>query len=137
MNRTRILGLIGGLLNFIVRGCILIFVVMMIRKICVTAYDYGYRIYSEPAMSEGEGVDIVVTIPMGSSVRDTGKLLVGYGLIRDEKLFYLQELLSDYHGKLEPGMYTLNTSMTAEEMMAVMSPSLAEEATEEEGSLNG
>ncbi len=127
--------LISGILNFIIRAAIVVVVIYGIRQICIMAYDYGYRIYSEPPMSEGDGIDIVVNIPMGSSVRDTGEILKEYGLIRDDKLFYLQELLSDYHGKTEPGMYTLNTSMTAEEMLAVMSPSVSEEATE--GAVSG
>lgn len=124
--------LISGILNFIVRAVIVVIVIYGVKQVCITAYDYGYRIYSEPPMAEGEGIDIVVTVPMGSSVMETGELLKGYGLIRDSKLFYLQERFSDYHDKMEPGVYTLNTSMTAEDMMAAMSPSLSEEATEEE-----
>ncbi|MCR5410944.1 MAG: endolytic transglycosylase MltG, partial [Lachnospiraceae bacterium] len=123
--------LISGILNFIVRAVIVVIVIYAVKQVCITAYDYGYRIYSEPPMAEGEGIDIVVTIPMGSSVMETGELLKGYGLIRDEKLFYLQERFSDYHDKMEPGVYTLNTAMTAEEMMAQMSPSISEESTEE------
>ncbi|MBO6147527.1 MAG: aminodeoxychorismate lyase [Lachnospiraceae bacterium] len=133
MSAARIRSIIGGLLNFIIRACILLFIISMVKKVCLTAYDYGYRIYSEPPMAEGDGVDIVVDIPVGSSVLDTGKMLVEYGLIRDEKLFFMQERLSDFHGKLEPGMYTLNTSMTVEEMMAVMSPSISEDETGEDG----
>ena len=123
--------LILGILNFIVRACILVVVIYAVRKVCIMSYEYGYRIYSEPPMAEGDGVDVVVTIPMGSSVAETGELLKEYGLIRDDKLFILQERLSDYHDKLEPGMYTLNTSMTAEEMMAVMSPSVTEQQEED------
>ena len=133
----KITTIISGILNFIVRAAIVVVVVYAIKQACLMAYDYGYRIYSEPPMAEGEGIGIVVEIPVGSSVKETGELLKDYGLIRDEKLFYLQELLSDYHGKLEPGMYTLNTSMTAEEMLAVMSPSMSEEATEEAAASGG
>lgn len=125
--------MISGILNFIIRAALIVFVVYVIKNLCLTAYDYGYRIYSEPPMAEGEGVDIVVNIPMGSSVRDTGELLKEHGLIRDEKLFYLQELFSDYHGKLESGMYTLNTSMTVEQMLQEMSPSLEEDEEPSEG----
>ena len=107
-------------------------VVIGIRKLCLVSYDYGYRIYSEPPMASGEGIDIVVDIPDGSSVKDTGRLLKEYGLIRDDKLFYMQELLSDYHGKLEPGVYSLNTAMTAEDMMRAMSPSVEEGESEED-----
>ncbi|MBQ4482910.1 MAG: endolytic transglycosylase MltG [Lachnospiraceae bacterium] len=129
----KISSLISGVLNFIIRAAIVIVVIYGIKQICITAYDYGYRIYSEPPMAEGEGIDIVVDIPMGSSVMDTGEILEEHGLIRDSKLFYLQERFSDYHGKLEPGMYTLNTSMTAEEMLAAMSPSVSEEDATEAG----
>lgn len=131
MNIKTIRSIILGILNFIVRACILVVVIWGVRKVCLAAYDYGYRIYSEPPMAEGDGVDIVVTIPMGSSVAETGELLKGYGLIRDDKLFILQERLSDYHDKLEPGTYTLNTSMTAEEMMEVMAPTANEEPEED------
>ena len=134
----KISSLISGILNFIIRAAIVIVVIYGIKQICITAYDYGYRIYSEPPMAEGEGIDIVVDIPMGSSVLDTGGILEEHGLIRDSKLFFLQESFSDYHGKLEPGMYTLNTAMTAEEMLAVMSPSVSEEnATEAETQTSG
>ena len=131
MNIKTIRSIILGILNFIVRACILVVVIWGVRKVCLAAYDYGYRIYSEPPMAEGAGVDVVVTIPMGSSVAETGELLKGYGLIRDDKLFILQERLSDYHDKLEPGTYTLNTSMTAEEMMEVMAPTANEEPEED------
>ena len=131
MNIETIRSIILGILNFIVRACILVVVIWGVRKVCLAAYDYGYRIYSEPPMAEGDGVDVVVTIPMGSSVAETGELLKGYGLIRDDKLFILQERLSDYHDKLEPGTYTLNTSMTAEEMMEVMAPTAKEEPEED------
>ncbi len=125
--------LISGIINFIVRAAIVVVVIYGVKQVCIKAYDYGYRIYSEPPMSEENGIDVVITIPMGSSVSDIGQILKDNGLIRDDKLFHMQELLSDYHDKIEPGTYTLNTSMTAEEMMAVMSPSLSEEATEEAG----
>lgn len=129
----KISSLITGTLNFIIRAAIVIVVIYGIKQVCIKAYDYGYRIYSEPPMAEGEGIDVVVDIPMGSSVMDTGGILEEHGLIRDSRLFYLQERFSDYHGKLEPGKYTLNTGMTAEEMLARMSPSLSEEDATEEG----
>ncbi len=129
--------LISGILNFIVRAVIVVIVIYGIKQVCIKAYDYGYRIYSEPPMAEENGIDVVVNIPMGSSVMDTGKILKDNGLIRDDRLFYMQEMLSDYHGKLEPGTYHLNTSMTVEEMFAAMSPSLSEETTEEAEALNG
>ena len=54
-----------------------------------------------------------------------------YGLIRNQNLFYAQYMVSEYKDKFVPGNYDLNTSMTAEEMMAVMSPGADEEEAEE------
>ena len=52
------------------------------------------------------------------------------GLIRDGRLFMIQELLSEHHGKIQPGIYDLNTAMTSQEMLAVMSETASEEDAE-------
>ena len=59
--------------------------------------------------------------------KEIGKLLESKGLIKDGTLFYLQNILSRYKGDLKPGTYTLNTSMTTEEMMAVIAGEKREE----------
>jgi UPF0755 protein len=63
---------------------------------------------------------------------EVGEILQEKGLIRDAKLFYLQELFSNYHGKLQPGIYELSNSMTPEEMMAVMAANAPDEIEGEE-----
>ena len=52
------------------------------------------------------------------------------GMIRDARLFYVQELLSSYHNKIKPGIYELRSDMTAREMLAVMSAEATEGETE-------
>lgn len=49
------------------------------------------------------------------------------GLIRDGKLFFAQLKLSAYAGKLQPGIYTLNTSMTGKEMIVVLASGNSED----------
>ena len=124
--------IILGILNTSVRVAILIIVCTVIKNVCVTSYEYGYRVFSEQPLTTGDGIDKQVVIPIGSSGTDIGKILKNSGLIRDEKLFYIQELLSSYRGKLQPGTYTLNTSMTAEQMMAVLAGEGPEEEEAEE-----
>ena len=41
-------------------------------------------------------------------------------LIKDAKVFVVQESLSNYKDKLQSGTYILNTSMTTDEMLAVL-----------------
>ena len=119
-----------SVLAILCRILICLFLILMIYRLAFKAYDFGYRVFAEPAVAEGTGTDVVVQIPLGSDASEIGKILKNAGLINDDKLFVAQELLSEYHGKLEPGTYSLNTSMKSEEMMAAMSPA-TEESTEE------
>lgn len=96
------------------------------------AYDYGYRIFTEPAVSSGDGSDKLVSVKESMSASDLGEVLEQKGLIRDKWLFVIQLKLLQYDSKLVPGHYTLNTSMTAQEMMRVMSKEDDEEPKEEE-----
>ena len=93
-------------------------------------YDFGYRVFTETAVEEAPGTDIVVQVTEGMSEGDIGDMLEAEGLIHDSKLFFAQLKLSAYSGKLLPGTYTLNTSMTGKEMIAVMGTG-AEESTEQ------
>ena len=60
--------------------------------------------------------------------KELADLMEEKGLVRDARLFYLQEKLSGF--KLEPGVYKVSTSMTARELMAAMTPVEEEEAEE-------
>lgn len=114
-----------------------VIVVMFIYKYAKVAYDYGYRIFSEQPMSSGEGRIVNVTIGSDTDPETVGELLESKGLIRDAKLFVLQERLSENHGKIQPGIYDLNTTMTAEEMIAIMSNSYeGEEEIEDNNYIN-
>ncbi len=104
----------------LVRLFIVLVLVSFIYKLGFNAYDFGYRIFAEEPITGEPGRNIDVTIPMGSSAMEIGEILENSGLIRDKKLFFLQERLSEYHGKLAPGEYTLNTSQTARDMMEIM-----------------
>ena len=105
-----------------------VLVVMFVYKGAMLAYDYGYRVFAEEPVDSALGFDMDVTIEEGMDAKAIGQLLESKGLIKDGTLFYLQNILSKYKDDLKAGDYVLNTSMTTEEMMAVISG----EATEEE-----
>ena len=94
---------------------------MLIYYFAVSAYQYGVRIYGEPAISEEPGTEINVTITDGMDFKGIAKQLYEKGLVREERLFYIQERLSNYS---EDGFvardYVLSTAMTPDEMMDVM-----------------
>lgn len=122
--------MIASVLGLIVKIVVVVVVVMFVYKYARIGYDYGYRLFGEGPVTTGEGRTITVAIPDDTSAKNVGSILELKGLIRDKDLFVIQEMFSDYKGQIKPGMYELNTSMTAEEMMQIMSAS-AEEETED------
>jgi len=97
------------------------------------SYDFGFRVFTEPAMtSEENAKDKVVTIKDSMDEYEIGQVLEKKGLVKDARLFAVQLKLSAYDDDIQPGTYTLSTSMTAKEMMAVMSKMEIEETEDEE-----
>ncbi len=114
--------MIIAVVGAVVRMAVIVFAVYAIYRGALLCYDYGYRIFTEPAISSGEGRTVTVAITEGMSASEIGHLLENKGLIRDAKLFVLQYYLSEYRKDVRPGVFELNTSMTVEEMMAAMVP---------------
>lgn len=105
-----------------------VLVVCGLYQIGLKCYDFGYRVYTEPAVSQDKGTDQIVQITDDMGTKDLAGLLEEKGLVRDARLFYFQAKLSGF--ELQPGVYKVSTAMTAREMMAAMTP---KETAEEEG----
>jgi len=114
-------------LSMIVKIVALIVILTFVMKYAKQAYDFGYRIFTEAPVAEGEGILYTVNVENGAGPKEIAKQLEEFGLIRDQKLFYVQYLLSDYKDKIQPGSYTLSTAMTAEQMMQIMAKDAVEE----------
>lgn len=120
--------IIGSLAEMIIKIAAFVFIAMFVVRTATAAYDYGFRVFAEEPVEIGEGRIISVSIS-GTDAGEVGEMLQEKGLIRDANLFRIQELLSEHHGKIRPGVYDLNTSMTAQDMLAV----IAVEPEEEDG----
>lgn len=123
MDKKMIWGVVKGILKIAVTLAI----VILIYNLGLKAYDFGYRIFAEEPVELGTGRTVSVSIVEGKSVSEIGDILEEKGLIRDAKLFYFQEMFSEYKGELKPGVYELSTGMTPYEMMEIMSASDEEE----------
>lgn len=104
----------------IFRVVVVILAVFLIYRGAMLCYDYGYRIFTEPAISSGEGRTVTVAVTEDMSASDIGKLFESKGLVRDARLFILQYYLSEFRTDVKPGIFELSTSMTAEDMMEAM-----------------
>ena len=123
--------LVGAVIEAVTKVIVIAVVVMFVFRTATTAYDFGYKVFADKPVSVSGGRTITVGIAESASVKDIAQMLEEKGLIEDARLFVVQELLSAYHGEILPGIYDLSTSMTAEEMLAVMSTP-AEESKEED-----
>ncbi len=121
-----------GLFNFMFRASIAALVVVCVYRLAMYSYHFGYMVFADAAKEPTPGRDIVVTLENTEDVLDLGKVLKARGIIDDEKIFYVQERLSDYHKKLVPGTYTFNTSMPPSEIFAMMGESYVDETEGEE-----
>lgn len=131
-NTMKLKEVIGATAQLVIKVAVFGFIIMYIFRFATAAYDYGFRVFAEEPVSTGEGRTISVYVEDGNSPKDVGNMLQEKGLIRDANLFMIQELLSESHGKIQPGIYDLSTSMTAQEMLAVMSEQAESEEEEEE-----
>jgi len=122
--------LVAAVFGAIMKIVVAIVIIFVIYRGAVTCYDYGYRIFTEPAMSSGEGRTVSVTLTADMSPMKIGEMMESKGLSRDAKLFALQYLCSEYKEDVKPGTYEVNTAMTAEEIMAAMVPAKQEEEQE-------
>jgi len=125
--------IIGAVCGAIFRVAVVIFAAYAIFHGATLCYEYGYRIFTEPAVSAGEGRTVTVAVTPEMSASDIGKLFESKGLVRDAKLFVLQYYLSEYRKEVEPGVFELSTAMTTEEMMAVMAENSGDEDEDKTG----
>lgn len=107
-----------NLIKVLIMICIAIALILLSRS----AYKLGYQVFYQQPVDTGAGREVQINITADMSVTEIGEMLKNAGLLEEEPMvFRLQEMMSDYHGKIIPGTYTLRTGMTADEMLRVMS----------------
>lgn len=112
--------IVGAFIAMVLRVTITIFVIYYLYQTAINAYNFGFRIFSDKAAALAPGRDIQVTVTESMDEKAMAKKFEEVGLVDDWKLFWAQILLSEYKDDLKPGVYTLNNSMHAEELLAAM-----------------
>ena len=108
---------VRGILRLLVAVCMLVVLIYLGRR----AYSLGHEAFDENPVDIGEGRTVVVTITDDMSTYQIGRMLRAEGLLTESALaFWLQELISEYHGQILPGTYALKTSMTTQDMFPIL-----------------
>ncbi|MCR5337976.1 MAG: hypothetical protein K6E75_05395 [Lachnospiraceae bacterium] len=124
--------IIIGFLNTVFRFSVLALVVVGVYRLAMYSYHFGYMVFADASKEPPPGRDIVITAESTEDIMELGRLLETRGLIEDRKIFLVQERLSEYHGKMVPGTYTLNTSMKAADMIEIMAQNYVEDSSDSE-----
>lgn len=117
-----------AILGTVIKVVLAIGIIFLVYKLAIGAYQYGYRIFEDKPVSEKPGREVTISVTEGKSAKELAEILESKGLVKDATVFYLQYMLSSFKDELLPGVYALNTSMSAEEMMEIMSEAPESEA---------
>ncbi len=113
--------LVGAVIETVIKVIVIAVAVMFVFRASTEAYDFGYRVFADKPVSVTGGRTITIGIAEDADIKDIAEMLQEKGLIADAKLFIVQEFLSAYHNEIIPGIYDLSSSMTAVEMLEIMS----------------
>ena len=121
---------LGAVSATIIKIVVAAVIIVAVFRLAVYAYDFGFQVFADAPLSEGEGRTVSVVISEGLENRELAKMLEQKGLVKDANVFYIYDLLSDYRKKeLKPGTYELSTPMNAEEILKIL---CADEEEQEE-----
>lgn len=110
-------------------------VVLLLYEGITKGYAFGYEIFHSTAMAQAPGIDKVVEIEEKDSLMDIAKDLESKGLIKNEYAFLIQSIFYEYgkagEHEIIPGVFTLNNSMTAKEIIVELRDGPEVKETEE------
>lgn len=118
---------VGALFNMVFRLGLMVFILYYIYQAAIGAYNFGYRVFADIPYAFSPGTDIEVTITESMDSKEIAQKFEEVGLIEDWKLFWVQTQFSEYKETIQPGIYVLNNSMKAEEMLAIIGAHSEEE----------
>lgn len=107
-----------GLLRLLLYICIILLVILAGKA----AYRFGYLVFRQKpaAVSTDEAIEVIITVEEEDSVHQIGEKLQSEGLVFNSEVFWMRELLSDYHGEIQAGTYRLNTHQNIDEILAIL-----------------
>lgn len=100
-------------------------IILLLAEGVTRGYAFGHSIFYATAVEAEPGTDKTVTIPEGQTAKESVRLLHDVGLISNDLTVEIQ--LKFYNYTIQPGTYTLNTSMTSKEILQALNEKNTEE----------
>ena len=74
----------------IIKTAAAVAIIVVVFRLAVSAYDFGYQVFADMPVSEGEGRIVSVVVSEGQSSRELAKILEQKGLINNSYVFFIQ-----------------------------------------------
>lgn len=113
------------LLKILLNIAFYLFIIFIITEASKTAYSFTYQIFGQDTMEQAPGREVEIQIKKGESSLNVASKLQINRIIENKYSFYVKAKIMDY--VIMPGTYTLNTSMTYDEIFSVITVASAEE----------
>ncbi len=110
-------------------------VIVAISKMCTTTYSFMYQIFGNVTAQAVPGNDVEFTINEGEATLSVASKLEQSRLIVNKYSFYIRAQLTaagDGGSPIIPGTYQLNTSMSYDEILSIITDYGADERKEDE-----
>ncbi|MBR6801454.1 MAG: endolytic transglycosylase MltG [Eubacteriaceae bacterium] len=91
---------------------------VLIIVLILTAALFGYKFMLSP--TDDSGSEVYIDIPSGSSLTYISEVLEDGGLVRNALVYKLYVKIEGLDSSLKAGSYTFNTSMSAEDITALL-----------------
>jgi len=95
-----------------------VLVIYLVVQLSTEAYSFSYQIFGNVAVDEAPGRDREIQIKKGESTMDVSTKLELNRLVKDKNAFYLKVKFKEV--AIMPGTYLLNSSMTYDEILDVI-----------------
>ncbi len=95
-----------------------ILVIILIINVSKAAFTFTYQLYGPDTVDKAPGREIIFQITKGESKKSTAARLEHNRVIKDKNSFYLKTKLQD--SVIMPGTYVVNSSMTYDEILDVI-----------------
>lgn len=110
----------SSIVGIIINIVLIALVIYLVPKVTMYAYDFARNFVLQPAQENKVAKEVNITIPSGASTKKIATILKENGLINSAEVFTLKVKLSEYDGTFKKGDYSLNTSMSEEEIMEIL-----------------
>lgn len=109
----------SAVIHVSIKLILLALVILLLYEAVTRGYAFGHEVFYAEAVDEPPGRDITVEISEGDTAAGAADLLADQGLIENKYAFIIQSIFYDLQD-IQPGTYTLNTSMTSKEILQAL-----------------